>query len=51
MEKNANDFDAEVAAKIYMLNSMVIKETFHDPRTIMHPGVRQFHHSLWNQFY
>ena len=51
MEIGLNDFDSEVAAKVYMLNSMVIKESFHDPRTVHHPGVRPFHHHIWDQFY
>ena len=46
-----NAMDSEVAAKVYMLNSMVINELFIHPGMKMHPGVNKFHPDLMPMFY
>lgn len=51
MQVKLNTMDSEIAAKIYMLNSMIIKETYIDPGMRLHPGVNKFHPDLMPMFY
>ena len=51
MEVKANDMDSEIAAKVYMLNAMIIKESYVEPHHLMHPGVKQFDPRMVHNFY